>query len=275
MNAKRLIRPISFAAYFIAAFLLFFFLRLPYDRIKTRIESEVRQRTSLDLSIGRISPRVVNRFRLTDVSLSNRSGQVLLESPSLTASISMLNLLRGVVALDLDAKAYGGELLASAKIGRNQRQFELHASDLDLARYSLFSATGINLGGKLGGSFDMTGDSGALKAQVKGMTSRGLTIKGFPVPDLDFDRCWLDANIRGGRLSLKKLELEGKELNINCGGDIALGDRGGMNLLFRLKPSERLNHEQAGILSLFKTRDADGFYQFGLGGTLSEPALRL
>lgn len=48
-----------------------------------------------------------------------------------------------------------------------------------------------------------------------------------------------------------------------------------MSLTIRLKPSERLAHEQSGLLSLLKGRDPDGFYQLQLGGTLAEPIPRL
>ena len=107
------------------------------------------------------------------------------------------------------------------------------------------------------------------------MASRELKIQGFSIPDLDFEQCWLEADIKGDRLTIKKLELEGKELKVRCLGDLVLRERGTLNLTIKLKPSERLAREQAGIISLLKNKDAEGFYQFSLGGTLSEPLPRL
>jgi type II secretion system protein N len=121
----------------------------------------------------------------------------------------------------------------------------------------------------------MTGDAGKGKLWLKGLTSRELTIKGFPVPDLDFDQCWIDVDIKGDRLTIRKLELDGKELKVRCLGDLVLRDRGTLNLTVKLKPSERLAREQADMLSLLKNKDAEGFYLFSLGGTLSEPMPRL
>ena len=40
-----LIRRLSFAAYFIAAFFLFLFLLFPFDRVKSKLEAEIRMRT--------------------------------------------------------------------------------------------------------------------------------------------------------------------------------------------------------------------------------------
>lgn len=275
IDRKRLIRPALFSAYFVVAFLVFLVLLFPYDRAKGRIEAEVRRRTSLELAIGDIRPRFINRFAFSDVVLSNRTGRILFESPSLTATTSLFGLARGTFVFDLDAIAYNGELLASARLGKNQRQYELRANNLDLSSYSLFKNAGITLTGRLGGSLDMTGDTGAIKASIKGLASRKLTIKGFPIPDLDFDQCWMEAAIKGDRLTVKKMNLDGKELRLQCNGDMVLAERGGLNLLFKLKPSERLVHEQAALLSLFRNKDAEGFYQFTLGGTLTDPAMRL
>jgi hypothetical protein len=71
------------------------------------------------------------------------------------------------------------------------------------------------------------------------------------------------------------LELDGKELKVQCLGDLVMRERGTLNLNVKLKPSERLAHEQAGVLLLLKNKDAEGFYQFSLGGTLTDPSPRL
>jgi type II secretion system protein N len=109
---------------------------------------------------------------------------------------------------------------------------------------------------------------------LKGLASRELKIQGFSIPDLDFEQCWLETEIKGDRLTIKKLELEGKELKVRCLGDLILRERGTINLTVKLKPSERMAREQEGIFSLLKNKDAEGFYQLNLGGTLSEPIPR-
>jgi type II secretion system protein N len=151
----------------------------------------------------------------------------------------------------------------------------IDASGLDIGSYAFLKDRGFKLSGKLGGNFEMTGDSGKGKLWLKGLASRELKIQGFSIPDLDFEQCWLEAEIKGDRLTIKKLEFEGKELKVRCLGDLVLRERGMINLTVKLKPSERMEREQAGIISLLKNKDAEGFYQFILGGTLSEPLPRL
>jgi type II secretion system protein N len=275
IDKKKLIRRLSLAAYFVAVFLFFLFLLFPYDRVKLKLESEVRQRAPVELSIARISPRFINLFELSDVVVSDQKGRVLFESPSVRTAVSLVGLLRGTLSLDMKAKAYGGNLLMKTQQGRGRQYFLIDANGLDLGSYRLLKDAGFKFSGRLGGNVEMTGDAGKGRLWAKGLTSRELTIKGFPVPDLDFEQCWFEAEIKGDRLTIKKLELDGKELKVRCLGDLVLRERGTINLTVRLKPSERLAQEQAGVLSLLKNRDAEGFYQFGIGGTLTDPAPQL
>ena len=275
VDKKTLIRRLSFAAYFAAAFFIFLLLLFPYDRIKSRIESEVRLRTPLELSVARISPRFFNRFALIDVVVSDKTGRVLFKSPSVHTKVSLFGLLRGLLSVDLNAAAYGGELSVRARQGVNPQSLVLDADGLDISAYPLLKDFGLEVSGRLGGNFEMSGDAGKGRFLFKELAWRGLKVKGFPVPDLDFEQGWLEAELKGDRLTIRKMEMEGKELKIFTSGDVVLRERGSLNLVVKLKPSERLAREYAAIVSLLKNRDADGFYQFTLGGTLDMPMPRL
>ena len=270
-----LIRRLSFAAYFAAAFFIFLLVLFPFDRIKSRLESEVRLRTPVELTVSRISPRFFNRFALIDVVVSDKTGRVLFKSPAIHTKVSLFGLLRGLLSVELEAAAYGGELSVRAWQGANPQSLVLDADGLDISAYPLLKDFGLQVSGRLGGNFDMRGDAGKGRFLIKNLAWRGLRIKGFPVPDLDFEQGWLEAELKGDRLTVKKLEMEGKELKMRTSGDMVLRERGSLNLVVKLKPSERLAREYAAVVSLLKNRDADGFYQFTLGGTLAEPMPRL
>ncbi|MFA5073827.1 MAG: type II secretion system protein GspN [Nitrospirota bacterium] len=270
----RYIKPLLFAGYFVLAFIVFLFLLFPVNRIKAKIESEVRQRTPFELSISHITPRFLNRIVLHDVVLSDRNGRVLFESPSIKTTISLWGLLRGVPAVDLKAEAYGGELLVKAQEGSNKRYLFFDANGLDISLISLLKNAGLQVAGKFGGNFEMTGDTGKGKLWLKGLALRQLKIKGFALPDMDFDQCWLDADFKGDRMLIKKFELDGKDLKVRCVGDMVLHERGSLNLMIKFKPSERIAREQAMLMTFLKNKDSDGFYQISLGGTLDAPIPR-
>jgi len=272
---RPIIRILALSTYFLLAFLLFLFLLFPFDRIKLRLESEVGQRTGLELSIAHVSPRFFNRFALRDMVLSTRSGSVLFESPEAHATLSVLAFLRGALALDLHASAYNGEVVLHTRQEKNAQSFQMDANNLDIASYALLKLQGFHLAGLLGGNFEMIGDSGKGKLWVKGLASRELKVKGFPVPDLDFEQGWIEGELKGDRLFVKKLELEGKELSLRVNGDMVLREQGMLNLTIKLKPSERLAHDQSALLSLLKNKDIDGFYILTLGGTVASPLPRL
>jgi len=275
IDRPTLIRRLSFALYFVIAFMTFLVVLFPFDRIKTRLESETRSRTSLELNIARISPRFLNRFVLADVVLSDPTGRVLFESPVVHAHVSLFGFLRGLLSVDFKAQAYTGELHVRTEQGAKRQFFAVDAESLDLASYALLKNLGLKLSGRLGGAFEMSGDAGKGRFLIKNLASRELKIKGFPVPDLDFEQGWIEGDVKGDRLTIKKLELDGKELKVRVSGDLVMRERGTLNLAVKLKLSERLAQEQAGLLSLLKNRDPEGFYLFSLGGTVAEPMPRL
>lgn len=275
IDRKLLIRRISFTAYFVVAFLIFLVLLFPVDRIKGRLEAEVRQRTPYDLTVARISPRFFNSVVLHDVVIAEQStGKVLFESQSANTSVSLWGLLRGILSLDVKAKAYGGEILAKAQQGPSKQYLQIDATNLELGSYTLLKNSGYRVSGKLGGNLEMNGDNGKAKFWIKGLSSRELKLKGFPVPDLDFEQSWLEADIKGDRMTIRKLELDGKDIKVRGAGDIVLRERGSLNVTIRLKPSEIFARQQAGFFSMLKTKDADGYYQLSLFGTVDAPVPR-
>ena len=273
-DKRTIIRSLLFSGYFAAAFLIFLLLLFPFDRIKSRIESEIRLRTPYELAIARISPRFFNTVVLSDVVVSDKSGKVLFESPTIRTSVSLFGLVRGLTAFSMKASAYNGELLVKSQQGPGRQYLFLDANGLDIGSYPLLRDAGFHFTGKLGGNFEMTDASGKGRLWIKGVTSRDLTVKGFKIPDLDFDQCWLEAEVKGDRLMVKKLEMDGKELKIRATGDLVLRERGMMNLTVKLKLSERMAQEQSWVTSMLKNKDAEGYYQFALGGTLAEPMPR-
>lgn len=275
IDRTTLIRRLSFSLYFVIVFLTFLVFLFPFERIKTRLESEVRSRTPLELSITRISPLFINRFVLSEVVMSDRTGRVLFESPSVRTHVSLFRFLRGLLTVNIKAKAYGGAVSLRTEQGAKRRYVALDAEGLDIGSYTLLKNLGITLSGRLGGSYEATGDAGKGRLVIKNLASRELKIMGFPAPDLDFDQGWLEGEVKGDRFTIRKLELDGKELKVRISGDLVMRERGTLNLVVKLKPSERLATEQAGLLSFLKNRDAEGFYQFTLGGTVAEPMPRL
>lgn len=270
-----LIRRLSFSLYFVIAFLTFLVFLFPFERVKARLESEARTRTQLELNIAGISPRFINRFVLADVVVSDSTGRVLFESPSVRTHVSLFGFLRGLLTVNLKALAYGGSVSLRTEQGAKRQYVSLDADGLDIGSYALLKNFGLKLSGKLGGSYEATGDAGKGRLMIKNLASRELNIKGFAVPDLDFDQGWLEGEVKGDRFTIRKLELDGKELKVRISGDLVMREKGTLNLAVKFKPSERLATEQAGLLSLLKNRDAEGFYQFTLGGTVAEPLPRL
>jgi len=274
IDRSKAIRITVLALYSVAVFLVFAVLLFPYDRVKDRLESEVRTRTPVELSIARVSPRFLNRFSLADVVVSDQEGRVLFECPEVRAHVSFFSFLRGLLSVRFTGKAYGGELAVRADQGRKLRSLAVDASSIDISSYGLLKQLGLKISGTAGGSLEVTDDAGKGRLWVKDLAGRELTVMGFRVPDLDFQQGWVEAESKGDRLTVKKLELDGKELKVRVAGDLVMRQRGYLNLTVKFKPSARLEQEQSALLALLKNRDAEGFYQISLGGTLAAPVPR-
>jgi type II secretion system protein N len=177
IDRKILIRRLSFTAYFIAAFLIFLLVLFPFDRIKSKLESEVGARTPVELSIGRISPRFFNTFLLSDVVVSDKQGKVLFESNSIDTSVSLFSLIRGGLGVNMKAAAYGGKLFVKLRQSSGQQYMMLDANGLEVASYTPLKNLGFKLTGKIGGNFEMNNDSGRGRLWIKGVASRELKIK--------------------------------------------------------------------------------------------------
>ncbi len=273
-NRKLIVRILLYTAYFLAAFLLFLYLNLPLDGIRSRLEHEVHSRTPLELSMSRLSVELCDLV-MHEVVISDKTGKVLFESPKARLGISFLGLIRGVFSAKIDAEAYGGGLFIKLRSGKDFKTFYVDADGLDIGSYRMLKDLGMQITGEVGGNFDMTGENGRGRLWLKGLGWRGLKIKGFSVPDIDFEQAWLDAEMKGSRLFIKKLQADGKDIKVRISGDIALRQNGQLNLSVMLKPSEPIAREHAGLLSLLKKRDSEGFYRFDIGGTLDAPAPRL
>lgn len=157
-----LIRRLSFSLYFVIAFLTFLVFLFPFECVKARLESEMRTRTQLELelNIAGISPRFINRFVLADVVVSDSTGRVLFESPSVRTHVSLFGFLRGLLTVNLKVQAYGGSVSLRTEQGAKRQYVSLDADGLDIGSYALFKNLGLKLSGKLGGSYEATGDAG-------------------------------------------------------------------------------------------------------------------
>jgi type II secretion system protein N len=78
-----------------------------------------------------------------------------------------------------------------------------------------------------------------------------------------------------GRLNIKRLSLEGRELIIQVTGDIILAreiNSSPLNIVVRIKPSVRFEEENKIFFSMGKAKDGEGYYNINIRGTLKAPS---
>ncbi len=275
--------------YFILFFLFFLYLLFPYDKLKERMIFEIESRSSLSVKIHRLSPLLFNGVKLTDVevSLKNDPKKTPLFKGDARLRLSLLQLIRMGLSVKGSIKAYNGE--AVLNIANNRIAGEI--KEIDLNNYAAFKLLlGIDATGLLNGRMDITSANdmlskdglnitranGEARFDISRFSVKNLNILGIKLPDTSFDAVQSEMRVEQGRINIKKISLEGRDLNIQVAGDIVLaGDiyNSPLNIRIRIKPSMRFEEENKVFFSMTKGKDADGFYSINIRGMLRSPAV--
>jgi type II secretion system protein N len=275
--------------YFILLFLFFLYLLFPYDKLKERMIFEIESRSSLSVKINKLSPLLFNGIKLTDaeVSLKNDPKKTPLFKGDARLRLSLLQLIRLGLSVKGSIKAYNGE--AALNIANNRIAGEIRG--IDISSYAALKALfGIDAAGIINGRMDVSSSNNMLSANGMGLTKAGgearfdisqfslrnVNILGIKLPDTSFDAVQSEMRLEQGRVNIKKLSLEGRDLNLYVSGDIVIaGDMlsSPLNITVRIKPSVRFEEENKVFFSMSKGKGPDGFYNINIRGTLRSPAV--
>ncbi len=286
-ESKGFFRYVLYVFYFILLFLFFLYLLFPYDKLKERIIYEIENRSSLSVKIHKLSPLLFNGIKLTDaeVSLKNDPNKTPLFKGDARLRLSLLQLIRLGLSVKGNIKAYNGE----AVINIANKRIAGEAKEIDISSYAAFKQLfGIDAAGLLNGRMDIISANDMLskdgmnlartnseaRIDISRFSVKNLNILGIKLPDTSFDAVQTELRIDQGRLNIKKLSLEGRDLNIYVSGDMVLtGDmlNSPLNIMVRIKPSVRFEEENKIFFSMARGKGPDGFYNINIRGSLRAP----
>ncbi len=131
MNAKqkRILKYVGYAAFYLFALMFCAFLTFPFDRLRTRIQSEFNASQTgpnpLTLRLGHLSSYWFSGIRADDVDLTSPPSTIPPEDPSkpnkpklmridtVHVRVSLLRLLFGTMHVNFGAQAFGGDAWAA------------------------------------------------------------------------------------------------------------------------------------------------------------------
>ena len=283
MNAKqkRILRYVGYGAFYLFALLFFAFVTFPFDRLRTRIQSEFNASQTgpspLTLRLGHLRSYWLSGIAADDVDLISPPSTVPPEDPSkpnkpkvmridtLHARVSLMRLLFGTVHVNFGAEAFGGEVSGFTSDAGGGRKLEVDIEDLGLANAPLLAdMLGLPIGGALAGHVEFLLPEGKLsKAEGKvDLKFSGLSagdgktkvLNAIALPKIEVGDLTLKATAAAGGLKVDQLSASGKDLELQGDGSVRLRDTFEQSVLSmnaRFKFNERFTNKDDMTRSLF------------------------
>lgn len=287
-NSSNPTRILLYLLYFLILFFLFLYFLFPYGKLKDRLIYEVESKSALRISINKLTPLLFNGIRLHEVEAFYRDdpkGAPLFKG-DIGLRFSIFSLIRKMPSIKGDIRAYNG----AAIVNITDRRIQGEAKGIDLGAHTALKgyydidAAGI-MSGRLdaasgadvfsGSSLNLEKINGDARFNIANLSVKNLKILGLKLPDVFFDAVQSELRINDGRLNIKRLSLEGRELNILVTGDIILAreiSSSPLNIVVRIKPSVRFEEENKTFFSMGKAKDGEGYYNINIRGTLKAPS---
>ena len=284
MNAKqkRILKYVGYAAFYLFALLFFAFVTFPFDRLRTRIQSEFNASQTgpnpLTLRLGHLSSYWFSGVRADDVDLISPPSTAPVEDPAakpakprvmridtVHARVSLLRLLFGTMHVNFGAEAFGGEVSGFTSDADGGRKLEVDIEELALANAPLLAdMLGLPIGGELGGHVEFLLPEGKLsKAEGKvdlkfSALSAGdgktKVLNAIALPKVEVGDLTLKATATAGGLKIDQLSASGKDLELQGDGSIRLRDnfeQSVMSMNARFKFNDRFTNKDDMTRSLF------------------------
>jgi type II secretion system protein N len=285
----------GYTLYGILVFAFLVYLQFPYDLVRSRLLSLLKTRTDVQVSLGHIAPALPLDIAFKGLQVStvvNTQSVTMLAIEELRTRPQVLPLVRGDMGMHFQAALYGGKMTGHAMIegnGIGDRKLAVRArlEELDVQQYTpLLILYNVKCRGKLEGEVALNSlfnqwieGKGETSFVVKNGEVEGIKIVNVTLPTLPYDEFKGDLLLDEGKLTLKLLELRGKEINAEVKGTITLVDPlpiSTLNLTVRVRASGALGQQVTPLLTLLKVpRDRQGFLLFRVSGTVQEPRLSL
>ncbi len=189
--------------------------------------------------------------------------------------------------VDAQAELYGGMANGTFDLADGKLAGALVVEGLSLGRYAPLSS--LLEDGSIGGRIDaqlsfetsLAAPNAGQAAGVVRLSRAALLsakIAGFGVPDIHMDDAKLDFSLKGGRLEVKELSANGKEIVLKADGQVVLRDplpNSALNLQAVIQPGPEAPDPIRGLLSLIpRPAGAKADAPVHISGTIARPRVR-
>jgi len=264
--------------------LYFMFLSFPFSEVQDRILPRLEAQLPFRVAVEDIRPTPFLSLDLVNVEVFPKAAgpAPLLELQELRVRPSLLDLLIGRQTVRIRARLLDGSL--GGKVSRRKGNWELAVSwdGIHPGKHPLLKQENAQLDAAVSGDLDLKtegtqwiGSTGTLSLNLADGSIQGFQVSGFTLPQVKGVRGSGSLTLEKRKAVLDTLTLTSDELSVSLNGNIDLAPRlngSRLNLTGKLKLSGQLATQYEPMLSGFlRKRDAEGFFNFSLRGTLGAP----
>jgi type II secretion system protein N len=278
---KRILKWVGYAAFYLFALALFSYLTFPFDRLRTRIQTEFNAGQTgpnpLTLRLGHLGSYWFSGIQADNVDLiappsasppddpSKPNKPKIMRIDSVHARVSLVRLLFGTVHVNFGASALGGEISGFTSDADGGRKLEVDIEDLGLADAPLIAdLLGLPVGGQLAGHVEfllpegkLTQAEGKVDLKFLGLSvgdGKTKVLNAIALPKVEVGDLTLKATATKGVLKVDQLSAAGKDLDLQSEGSVRLRDQFDQSVLSisaRFKFNDRFTNKDEMTRGLF------------------------
>ncbi len=284
---RKILLYIGYGVFAVAAFLFFIYQTFPYDQATEYLLSQTARRfPGLEIKIGRTRPYLFSGLSMDRVTVSAKAEEnkvKWVQLDRLKARLSLLSLIKGGMGTAFSADLYGGSVNGNFHRGKNG-DLSIHAriDKLSIQRYlPLKTLYEVQAKGKVSGEIDLEipegqlGKSdGSISFLGDGLGANNVQGFGFPLPEIKTQGAEGALSVAKGKGTLEEFLVQSEDFEITADGNIFLHDQLPMSSLKvngRIKLQGAFEEQYGPLMTMFKKKDPEGYYNVSLMGILSKP----
>jgi len=276
--------PLSYIAFFVAAFFVFLFMTFPGDIVKQRIISEIQNSTPYKVDIQSAEVSALLNVNLKGVKIYKSQNQFL-ELDSLTIKPSLFSVFSDSTKVPFNAKLHGGEIEGTVRLSKQNNGIQEVQATIKQVKVDSIPALlsqdgegGILINGVIDGElyvqFDPT-PKGEFSFEVEELNIDNLKVKGMKLPSLSNLKSRFNGNIEDNLTNIKELSMKGNGIDIQITGTAPILweiSKGGiLDLGYRIEITDNDLAKYKTFLSPYLARHRDGSLGGKILGTIKNP----
>ncbi|MEP7051413.1 MAG: type II secretion system protein GspN [Pseudomonadota bacterium] len=279
---KRILKWVGYGAFYVFALLFFSYLTFPFDRLRTRIETQFNAGQTgpnpLTLRLGHLSSYWFSGIQAENVDFvspptppaaddatAKPTGPKIMRIDSVHARVALLHLLFGTTQINFGAEAFGGKISGYTSDADGGRKVDVEIADVSLKDAPILAdLVGLPVAGQIVGEIEFMLPEGKLsKAEGKiDLKLAGLSagdgktkvLNAIALPKVELGDLTLQATATAGNLKIDQFSSAGRDLDLQGEGSVRMRDTldaSVMSLNARFKFSDKFTNKDEMTRGLF------------------------